>query len=39
MLSHYFVVIDELILKMYTVWGFEIAFHIIVEEYWKTILS
>ncbi len=36
--SHYFVDLDQLILKMYTVWGFEI-FHKIIEENWKKILS
>jgi hypothetical protein len=25
--SHYFVELDYLIFKMYTVWGFEIVFH------------
>ena len=31
MIPHYFVEIDELIIKMYTVWGFEIVFHKIIE--------
>jgi len=32
---HHFVDLDKLILKMYTVWGFDIAFHKIFEENWK----
>jgi len=37
--SHYFVDFDELILKMYTVWGFKIVFHKIIEENWKNFES
>jgi hypothetical protein len=39
MISHHFVELDELIIKMHTVWGFEIEFHKIIEENWKKILS
>ena len=35
MISHHFVDTDELILKICTVWGFEILFHKIIEENWK----
>ena len=31
MIPHHFIV-DEPIFKMYTVWGFEIVFHKIIEE-------
>ena len=31
MISHHFVELDELIFKMYTVWGFQIVFHKIIE--------
>ncbi len=34
---HYFVDLDELILKMNTVLGFEKVFHKVIEENWKTI--
>ena len=34
-ISHYFVELDELILKMYTVLGFEIVFDKLIEENWK----
>ncbi len=30
--SHQFVDLDELILRMYSVWGFDIVFHKIIEE-------
>jgi len=33
MKSHHFVELDELIIEMYTVWEFEIAFHKIIEEF------
>jgi len=36
---HYFVDLDELILKMNTVLGFEKVFHKVIEENWKTIVS
>ena len=36
-ISHYFVELDELILKMYTVLGFEIVFDKLIEENWKKI--
>jgi hypothetical protein len=32
MISRYIVELDKLIFKMYTVWGFEIVFHKIIEE-------
>jgi hypothetical protein len=32
MISHHFVDLDDLILKMYTVWRFDIVFHKIIEE-------
>jgi hypothetical protein len=33
--SHHFVDLYELILEMYTVLGFDILFHKIIEENWK----
>jgi hypothetical protein len=39
MILHRFVEIDELIFKMYTVWGLEIVFHKIIEENWETFES
>ena len=39
MISHHFVEIDELIFKMYTVWGLEIVYHKIIEENWETFES
>ena len=38
MKSHDFVELEELIIKMYTVWGFEI-FHKIIEKTWKNFES
>ena len=35
MISHHFVDTDEIILKICTVWGFEILFHKTIEENWK----
>jgi len=37
MISHHFVELDELIIKMYSVWRFEIVFHKIIEENRKKI--
>ena len=31
-MSHYFVALDELIFKIYTVWKLEIAFYKLIEE-------
>ena len=35
MISHHYVELDGLIFKMYTIWGFEIVFHKIIEENWN----
>ena len=39
MISDHYVELDELIFKMYTVWGFEIVFHELIEENWKNFES
>jgi len=38
MRSHHFVELDKMIIKMYTVWGFEIVFYKTIEENWKKLI-